>query len=396
MASGPPCATSDPLPRTSLRSMPARALGEVVVDQPAPGLEAVVDAQDVARRDELAIELLGLADRHAPAGGFGREHDADMHGPDRIGVVVQETDEARLGRPGGLDLLGELAREARPDVAVARVEMPADPDRPALVETRVSPGTRATHEEEAPPIAQDEVWDDLLPGRIQLGLGSRAIGALGRDEIEVRADVAVEDAVPPVVPHQAGSWQAEHELGRCRGLGHAHTLQARVRVGLRGAAGGSHVKPEDGTDDDRATRVQSQPDGTSRPGRRGVVVALVVVLAAALIPTLSPAAAAQSPSPEASVPTESLPPPPSDAPGSTTSGWEYRTLFVRWDTQTLDWVADFSDDTHIQGLDAILNNEGKHGWELVAVVPELWQQIVENAIREDARRLRIFLKKPLD
>ena len=143
-------------------------------------------------------------------------------------------------------------------------------------------------------------------------------------------------------------------------------------------------------------RREPQPDGTSRPGRRGVVVALVVVLAAALIPTLSPAAAAQSPSPEASVPTESLPPPPSDAPGSTAAGWEYRTLFVRWDTQTLDWVADFSDDTHIQGLDAILNNEGKHGWELVAVVPELWQQIVENAIREDARRLRIFLKKPLD
>ena len=99
-------------------------------------------------------------------------------------------------------------------------------------------------------------------------------------------------------------------------------------------------------------RRASQPDAASRPGRRRVAVALVLVLAAGVVPTLSSATAAQSPSPEASVPTESLPPPPSDAPGSTASGWEYRTLFVRWDTQTLDWVADFSDDTHIQGLSA--------------------------------------------
>jgi hypothetical protein len=161
-------------------------------------------------------------------------------------------------------------------------------------------------------------------------------------------------------------------------------------------------------------RRESQPDPTSRRARPGLVVALIVMLAAASIAVLSPAAAAQSPSPEAALPTASqlptesplptesllptasLPPPPSDAPSSGGPGWEYRTLFVRWDTQTLDWVADFSDGTRIEGLDAILNNEGTHGWELVAVIPELWQQIVENAIREDARRLRLFLKKPLD
>jgi hypothetical protein len=134
--------------------------------------------------------------------------------------------------------------------------------------------------------------------------------------------------------------------------------------------------------------------GRARPGRLSTVVALIAVLAAGLVPTLAPSVSAQSPTPQATSPAESLPPPPSEPPGSTLPGWEYRTLFVTWDSQLLNWVADFSDGTRIEGLDAILNNEGQHGWELVAVVPELWQQIVENAIREDARRLRLFLKKP--
>jgi hypothetical protein len=153
------------------------------------------------------------------------------------------------------------------------------------------------------------------------------------------------------------------------------------------------------------------PSGTSRQGRGVLVLILIAVLTAALLPVLSPGASAQSPSPEMAVPTasvpplpaaslpplpaESLPPPPSDAPSSSATEWEYRTLFVTWDSATLNWVADFSDGTRIEGLDAILNNEGRFGWELVAAVPELWQQIVENAIREDARRLRLFFKKPV-
>ena len=109
-------------------------------------------------------------------------------------------------------------------------------------------------------------------------------------------------------------------------------------------------------------------------------------------------AVTQAPSPSPSPAPSAAPsqaPASTAAPGTTAVAWEYRTLFVTWDANILDWVADFSDGTRIQGLDPILNNEGRHGWELVAVVPELWTQIVDDAIREDARRLRIFLKKPL-
>jgi hypothetical protein len=134
-----------------------------------------------------------------------------------------------------------------------------------------------------------------------------------------------------------------------------------------------------------------------RRGRRDLGIVALALLAATLVPVwAAPVAAQASPSPGIATAVESLPPPPaSDAPSKAAGTWEYRTLFVTWDSARLDWVADFSDGTRIEGLDAILNNEGRFGWELVAVVPELWQQVVEDAIREDARRLRLFLKKPV-
>ena len=158
----------------------------------------------------------------------------------------------------------------------------------------------------------------------------------------------------------------------------------------------------------------SQEHHASRPLRRTrSTAALIVLLVPVLVMSLGANASAQ-PSPGATetptpavTPASSPSPPPAPsaapsqapastaAPGTTAVAWEYRTLFVTWDANILDWVADFSDGTRIQGLDPILNNEGRHGWELVAVVPELWTQIVDDAIREDARRLRIFLKKPL-
>jgi hypothetical protein len=134
---------------------------------------------------------------------------------------------------------------------------------------------------------------------------------------------------------------------------------------------------------------------------------LCLVLVASVVAIVSFAAtvsAQPSPSPSAHAGAEATAAPapaspstaaPSAAPATTAVRWEYRTLFVTWDTALLNWVADFSDGTRVEGLDTILNNEGANGWELVAVVPELWTQVVDDAIREDARRLRIFLKKPL-
>jgi hypothetical protein len=123
-------------------------------------------------------------------------------------------------------------------------------------------------------------------------------------------------------------------------------------------------------------------------------------LAATLLLTLGGVAAAQaSPSPRPiGLAPETIVPAPARTSGPAAAEpvrWEYRTIFVTWDTSILDWVADFTDGNRIQGLDAILNNEGRSGWELVAVVPELWTQVVDSAIREDARRLRLFMKKPL-
>jgi hypothetical protein len=156
------------------------------------------------------------------------------------------------------------------------------------------------------------------------------------------------------------------------------------------------------TSEDGMTMLDA-PDRRSpapRTTRIRFAAALLVAIAAGLTPAWSATAAAQaSPSPSGA-PAESLPPPPASEPpgpgGDAGAGaWEYRTLFVTWDSATLNWVADFSDGTRIEGLDAILNNEGRFGWELVAVVPELWQEVVDDAIKEDARRLRLFLKKPL-
>jgi hypothetical protein len=154
--------------------------------------------------------------------------------------------------------------------------------------------------------------------------------------------------------------------------------------------------------------IRAIASGSTGIRRHSALVALVAILVATLLLAFTTAASAQpSPSPpiapsatasaSATAAPGALPsaaPASPSAPDGATMQWEYRTLFVTWDTTILDWVADFSDGTRIEGLDTILNNEGVNGWELVAVVPELWTQVVDDAIREDARRLRIFLKKP--
>lgn len=124
----------------------------------------------------------------------------------------------------------------------------------------------------------------------------------------------------------------------------------------------------------------------STAGRRAslLVVLGLVILGLLAQPLISVVSAQPSESPAA-------------APGTAASGaWEYRTLFVTWDSEALDWVVDFSDGTRTEGLDQILDNEGAAGWHLVSVVPELSVDLViDNVPSHDVRRLRIFLERPL-
>ena len=146
---------------------------------------------------------------------------------------------------------------------------------------------------------------------------------------------------------------------------------------------------------ERATIRHLSPN-QRRSSKAWLMAMMALALGATLLGSLAAGVSAQSPSPNPDdigrAPATVVPGDPVIATGPT---WEYRTLFVTWDSAAVNWVADFSDGTRVEGLDTILNSEGANGWELVAVVPELWTQVVDDAIREEASRLRIFLKKPL-
>jgi hypothetical protein len=146
---------------------------------------------------------------------------------------------------------------------------------------------------------------------------------------------------------------------------------------------------------ERAT-IRHRSPTRRRPGRAWLVAVLAPTLAATLLALLTSGVSAQPPSPN---PDDIGRAPATVVPGDpvipTAPTWEYRTLFLTWDSDALNWVADFSDGTRIEGLDAVLNGEGANGWELVAVMPEQWTELVDDAIIQEVRRLRIFLKKPV-
>jgi hypothetical protein len=57
--------------------------------------------------------------------------------------------------------------------------------------------------------------------------------------------------------------------------------------------------------------------------------------------------------------------------------WTYRVIYITWkelkDSRGKkygEWVVEFNDGTRVEGLNAILDREGSHGWELVNIVTE--------------------------
>ena len=139
------------LARSDLRTRcPGRPLGQVVVEEAAPRLEAVVDAQHVCaarRRRRSSLSVSRMATRRPSR--LGDEDDPEVHRarPASLSSLRRPTS-SRLGRPVGLELLRATRAGAPRQSPSPGLTWPADADRPALVEPSIAAGPRAAHEEE--------------------------------------------------------------------------------------------------------------------------------------------------------------------------------------------------------------------------------------------------------
>ena len=127
---------------------------EMIDEDRGPGLEVgafVAERRETLRREQLAFEDLFLANTHLP---IEREHlcKADVHGADRVRVVVDQPEGSELAPSLEHDLLGELAPgPADERVRVLRVglvlgvDVAADSDRELAVKTALAAlSSRAT------------------------------------------------------------------------------------------------------------------------------------------------------------------------------------------------------------------------------------------------------------
>ena len=194
----------------------------------------VADGRDLGRASAnvpSSLSVSRIGDR--AAGGVGDVDDAEVDRADVGRVVVEQPDERNSGTKSAASSSRHSRRRPPREVAVARVEVAADADRPAIVEPRVAAGPGAAHEEVARPVAQDEVRDDLLVARVRLGRRPRREAALGGDDVQRTALEAGRRT-----PRQPGS---AHDRGRAARRGPAprsltsavpRGAPARPRAGL--------------------------------------------------------------------------------------------------------------------------------------------------------------------
>src|SRR4051794_16420586 len=80
------------------------------------------------------------------------------------------------------------------------------------MEALVAAGTCPAHQEDGVTVAQHDVRDDLLPGRILLGLRSRPEPAMGAQGVEVRRQWTLDHAAPVDAAGDVRAAQSENLL----------------------------------------------------------------------------------------------------------------------------------------------------------------------------------------
>ena len=163
-------------------------------DSTSRGPSATAATSDGSANAPLSLSVSRIATGRPPASAT--IHGAEVDAADVGRVVVQQADEAEVRLEVRDELLGPLAAQPAGEVAVARVQVPADADRPAVVEPGVAAGPRPAHQEVALAVAQDEVRDHLLERRVDLHRGPRLEPAFGVDRGEERLDAVRPDAGP--------------------------------------------------------------------------------------------------------------------------------------------------------------------------------------------------------
>ena len=152
----------------------------------------------IATTRSAPSSLSRLPDLDRPTIRIGCVHEPQVDCADGVVVVVQDADRLEVGLEVGLDLLRPLTFQGRRSTSTScGIDVAADADRVAVVKTLVATGLRTAHQEDALPVAQHDVRDDLLPGRIRLRLGARPeLAVLRRSAARIRRRTGLDDTAP--------------------------------------------------------------------------------------------------------------------------------------------------------------------------------------------------------
>ena len=96
---------------------------------------------------ERAGQLVGLADGDGSPVGVGQHDDAEVDGTDIGGVVVEQRERGERRLEVRHELLAPFPAQTAGQPVVAGVDVAADPDRPAVVQSGVGTGPGAAHQE---------------------------------------------------------------------------------------------------------------------------------------------------------------------------------------------------------------------------------------------------------
>ena len=207
-----------------------RARDEVVEDQLRPGLHAEVVAPHRLERERLPFQLLDLAHLDDPTCRLDEEHETEVHARDGARIVVEQCDEAGPCRGRAADLLGPFAAQAADHrilaLAVARVDVAADPERVQVMEALLARSAQPPREQVrvVMRMVDDAVRNDLLQLGVVLDLRARPVLGRRMDGPEHSLEAAARSARATRRPER---WWSEAHRGRPPP--HAHGFAAARR-----------------------------------------------------------------------------------------------------------------------------------------------------------------------